>query len=118
MHGLVTRLGSIHSLEVVELADASTLVLHKAPGLVFEITVPVRVLEWFVSAKDSQGKELWSDWADYYSLKSETREELQSEMASDIERFTAILATSEVRKTSVLEWKRDDVWCPIGLAAV
>lgn len=118
MKELVSCLGVIYASEVVEQAGASKLVLSKAPRFVFEIVVPANVLEWFVAAKDSNGVELWSDWADYYPLKSETREELQSQMADDIERFAAVLVSSDVRKTSVMEWMRDDVWCQIALAAI
>ncbi len=60
------------------------------------MTVPHEVLEWIVDAQDDPEK-IWSDWADYYTSDGETREQLEADMAADIERMVTVLAASQTR---------------------
>lgn len=76
--------------------DAGILCVQKPNGLIFKVTVPYHVLEWFVDGYDGSGT-LWSDWAEYYSIDGENRETLTREMARDLECCVTILAKSEVR---------------------
>ena len=92
---MLVRLRDALGLELVEQVHAWILCIRKPAGLVFNVTVPHAVLEWFVDAHDDSGA-IWSEWADYYPINGETRE-LLTEMAFEIERFVTIMVNSEIR---------------------
>jgi hypothetical protein len=96
MKTMLVRLCDATGLELVEQARSSILRIRRPPDLVFDVTVPHDVLEWFVDARDNSGS-IWSEWADYYPTDGETRGQLLVDMASDIERFVTVLMNSEVR---------------------
>jgi hypothetical protein len=93
---LLARLRDAFGLELIEHLHAGTLCIHKSDGLLFKVTVPNEVLEWFVEAYDDSGA-MWSEWADYYPINGETREQLVTEMACEIERVVTHLVNSEIR---------------------
>lgn len=93
---MLGRLSDSLGLELVEQVHAWILCIRKPAGLVFNVTVPHSVLEWFVDAHDDSGA-IWSEWVDYYPINGETREQLLTEMAFEIERFVAIMVNSEMR---------------------
>jgi hypothetical protein len=96
MQTMLARLGDENGVEFVERAEVSILRISKPAGIVFDVTIPHAVLEWFVDVRDCSGS-VWSEWADYYPIKNETESELMTDMESDIERFVTVLLRSEVR---------------------
>jgi hypothetical protein len=104
--------------------------LTKPDGIHLEIVVPRDVLEWFVTARDLNGSELWSDWMDYqgYVPKSEERpEQLAAQMRNHVEVFVRTLAgaegfrVTEHRTLGVVtrrraEWHFGGEWQPVVLA--
>ena len=116
MKTLLARLRTALGIELVEQQQAGILCIHKPKGLQFKVTVAYDVLEWFVDANDDSGA-VWSEWADYYPINGEAREQLVTEMAFDLERFVTILARSEIRVSTdqtkferVIELKAGDSW--------
>jgi hypothetical protein len=96
MKAMLARLRDENGVELVEKAEVSILRISKTAGIVFDVTIPHAVLEWFVDVRDSSGS-VWSEWADYYSVKNGTKGQLLLDMESDIERFVTVLLKSEVR---------------------
>lgn len=96
MKVLLARLRDAHGGELIEQPRAGVLCIPKPNGLVIEVTVPYGVLEWFVDAKDDSGM-IWSEWANYYPIHGEKKEQLVTEMMCDVERFVTILAKPEIR---------------------
>jgi len=122
----IQRFRSMTGVAVSEGADAWVIQIPKSDRIVFTITVPRTVLEWFAAATDGT-MEMWSDWADYYATEGETNEKLKTEMASDVERFILTLLASPVRRTEEttgskaapsLEWERNGKWQRLQLSAV
>jgi len=88
--------------------------------LVIEVTIPRDVLEWFVTATDSDGHELWRDWTDYNATSGETREQLAAVMERDLRWFMEQAATQTVRVSrsggrNTLEWQVGGGWRQISL---
>ncbi|WP_426116476.1 hypothetical protein [Massilia sp. PWRC2] len=96
MKVLLACLRDAHGVELVEQPHAGLLCIRKPNRLLIEVTVPYEVLEWFVDAKDDCGT-FWSEWADYYRVHGEKKQQLVTEMTCDVERFVTILANSEIR---------------------
>jgi len=126
MHDLIQRLRAKTEIAVSEGTDAWVIQIPKGDGIVFTVTVPLNVLEWFAAATEGPS-ELWSDWADYYATAGETNEELKADMASDVEWFILTLLASPVRRTGKatgsktapsLEWERNGKWQRPQLSAV
>lgn len=125
MQDFITRLRQKLTVEVIDRDQSWEIRTQKADGLLFEIVVPHGVLEWFVTARTvKDGREVWSDWIDYYSLAAETQQELRSEMEKDVERFIDRLLASKVRvveaKTFLgqrhrVEWKTGENWKMLSL---
>ncbi|TAG76470.1 MAG: hypothetical protein EAZ24_08750 [Burkholderiales bacterium] len=118
MRDLIARLGATPNLIVYERAASWELHLSKTEHLTIVVTIPHDTLEWFAIARAS-GREVWTDWADYYATNGETTESLRAYMASDIEHFVHTLSRSEVRVTALskprkhkylVEWKQHDAW--------
>jgi hypothetical protein len=119
---LLERLSDVKGVELIEQGAASVLVVRKSDGLWFNLTVPHAVLEWFVDAYDDSGV-IWSDWADYYPVEGESREQLASEMVRDLERCVTILVAAETRvlqepkeSKRAVELKVGDIWHSASLA--
>ncbi len=88
MNDLIARLRKKPGLEITDKEQSWELRIRKPDDLVFEISVPREVLEWFVTASRASTKqEVWSDWMDYYDVHRHTQAELRSEMGRDVERF-------------------------------
>ena len=125
MHDVIARLRTQPSLEVIDREHSWEIRAHKPEGLVFEITVPHSVLEWFVTARrTSPDQEVWNDWMDYYAVAGETETELRSAMARHIERFIDRLLAAKVRvvesraflrRRQRLEWRTAGEWEKISL---
>jgi len=125
MKEVIARLSKNPHLEVVDQAKAWVIRAAKPGGMVFEITVPHDVLEWFVTIKQAPaGRKIWSDWMDYYAVKGETEAELQADMARDIERFVEQLLAATVRiiesrmffgRKKRLEWRTTGDWQRVSI---
>jgi hypothetical protein len=95
--------------------EAVALSFHRA-GLQVTVTVPISVLEWFVEASDRSSGASVEDWCDYEGYDSTPAEQLDREMADDVEKFVARLLRSELRidkrgsSKVALEWKVGDAW--------
>jgi hypothetical protein len=96
MKVLIARLRDAYGVELVGQLHAGVLCVRKPNGLLIEVTVPYEALEWFVDAKDDCGT-IWSEWADYYPVHTEKRQQLVIEMMCDVERLVTILTNSEIR---------------------
>ncbi|MFL6660245.1 MAG: hypothetical protein ACJ8GW_19320 [Massilia sp.] len=121
MKNLLERLRDALGIELCEQGAAGVLLVHKPDQLKFKITVPYEVLEWFVEAYDDSGT-IWSDWADYYAIDGEPREQLASDMQADIARCVTALARAELRVRleptafkSTIERCIDGVWEEVSL---
>ena len=96
-------------------AQAVTLSLHRAT-LQVTVTVPVSVLEWTVEASDRSSGASVEDWCDYEGYEQSTVEQLDINMAADVEKFIDLLLRSELRLDErdrsrvTLEWKVGDAW--------
>ena len=118
MRDLLARLQADHPLTVRDEAGWSEIVIEKDGGLTFTITLPRNVFEWYADARDTSGRQVWADWADYYPDNNEKPKELRAAMAADIEAFVAQLVASKVRiAEGSLEWKEAGKWQSIGLCA-
>jgi hypothetical protein len=126
MNDLITKLRQKSELRIAERSSCWEVRLTKSEGLVFEITVPKDVLEWFVTARQTPtGEDTWSDWMDYYSVNNETDAELASDMQRDIEQFVDRLNVSTFRilesrtlfgrRRQRLEWKSNGDWQRVSL---
>jgi hypothetical protein len=90
--------------------DATVLTLTKEPNLSIEVAVPESVLEWVVTVKDSKtGRVILSDWMDHYSVKDETKEQLESERLEEIMSFLKAIVDSSLRLTE-LKKRRWFLW--------
>jgi hypothetical protein len=130
MDDLILSLEQLPHLRVEARAEDWVVQLDKPRGLQLEIIVPRRVLEWFVTARDAQGNELWSDWIDYQGYLSATEErpdQLGRQMIQDVERFILAAVTAEDFRVTTectlkvltrrrAEWQQRGVWEPVTLA--
>jgi hypothetical protein len=120
MRDLIARLRTKPGLEVVDQEQSWKICARKPDGLTVEVTVPHDVLEWFVTVLQTPtGKEVWSDWMDYYSAHDETETELRSDMSRHIEHFIERSLASTFRivesrkffgRRQRLEWQTDGDW--------
>jgi len=96
MKTMLARLRDENGVELVGKAEGFILRISKPAGIVIDVTIPHAILEWFIDVRDSSGS-VWSEWADYYPINNETKDQLLLDMESDIERFVTVLLQSEVR---------------------
>jgi hypothetical protein len=85
-----------YELVLERVGEASVIKVPKQHDLIFEVTIPDDVLEWFVVAF-SGASVVWEDWCDYYPLEKDVEERLAAEMRTDVERFVAALVEGEFR---------------------
>lgn len=89
--------------------------LHRA-ALQVTVTVPVSVLEWSVEASDRTSGARVEDWCDYEGYDSTSVDQLDRDMADDVEKFVSRLLSSELRLGNLgrsgvsLEWRVDEAW--------
>jgi hypothetical protein len=92
-HTLIDQLRHRSGVSVEE--DASAWLVHIPKGAErCEITIPKDVFEWFASVKDVEGKEVWSDWMDYYDASPEV---LERQMKEDISSFIERVLRSDLK---------------------
>jgi len=102
-------------VRVSKKGEAVILSLHRA-ALQVTVTVPISVLEWSVEASDRASGASVEDWCNYEGGNAARLEQLDHEMARDVEKFVARLFGSELRMGDrgqsrvALEWKSNDVW--------
>jgi hypothetical protein len=107
-------LKSISTDPVTTLQDAWVVQVPK-PDFIVKVTIPFDVLEWFV-AVTQDGRQVWSDWMDYYSTANETKADMRKEMESDVRVFIDWLMTRRMRLDSaMLEWQTNGRWTPVQL---
>jgi hypothetical protein len=126
MRELVATVAGKLALPLSRQREASVVTIEKPNGLALVVTVPDSVLEWFVTANEF-GKEIWSDWVDYYACEGETTQVLKESMATEVSTYIGALATSEFRLSPVstsgrksrnLEWYRHGTWQPVSVSVV
>jgi hypothetical protein len=102
--------------------EAVILSVHRGT-LQVTVTVPVAVFEWAVEASDRSTGASIEDWCDYEGYDRTRGEQLDQEMAADVEKFIDLLLRSELRldvrdrSRVALEWKVGDKWeqaVPLG----
>src|SRR5262245_56093126 len=94
---LIEQLRERADLSVVEHEQSWLVLIPKEQGMVCEVTIPHRVLEWFACVKEAgKDKELWSDWMDYSGYDDTPRERLESQMANDIAAFINRVSASKL----------------------
>jgi hypothetical protein len=71
---------------VTKKGEAVELSLHRS-ALHVAVTVPIAVLEWFVEASDRSSGASVEDWRDYEGYDSTPAEQLDRDMADDVETF-------------------------------
>ena len=80
---------------IVESQEHSWLVRVPRGEFVCEVTIPVRVQEWFAAAKRAEdGSEVWSDWMDHYGADEP---ELDAERADSISAFIERVFTDGIQ---------------------
>jgi hypothetical protein len=100
---------------VTKKGETVELSLHRSSVHV-AVAVPVTVLEWFVAASGGSSGESVEDWCDYEGYDSTPAEQLDRDMADDVEKFVGRLLRSELRidrrgsSKVALEWQNGDVW--------
>jgi hypothetical protein len=112
-------------LELIEQQQAGVFCIYKPGGLVFKVTVPYDVLEWYVDAIDGSGA-IWSDWVDHYAANGESREFLADEMKTSIEQLLARVVQCEFRiaviehpeSTRRLYLRAGEDWKELSIAAL
>jgi hypothetical protein len=126
MREVVATVAGKLALPLSRQREASVVTIEKPNGLALVVTVPDSVLEWFVTANEC-GKEIWSDWVDYYACEGETRQVLEESMATEVSNYIGALAASEFRlspastsgrRSCNLEWHRHGTWQPISVSVV
>jgi hypothetical protein len=120
MKDTIDRLRQKLGLAITEGNECWEIRVIRPENIAFEIVIPRTGHEWFVTAKAVEtGKELWSDWMDYYGER-----EINLEMESDVEWFVERLLASTVRvvesKTFLgrrlkVEWRAGGDWERISL---
>jgi hypothetical protein len=90
-----------------------------------EVLVPKGVVEWFVTARDVEGVEVWSDWVDYTGYEpSPSMPVLVERMCKDLEAFLGdLVAATDLRVVPrrrpwsvgrmVAEWCIGGQWKPV-----
>lgn len=111
--GMIDRLKAMANVAVIDRDSAWHAEIKKGPDLVFKVTVPKTVLEWFACAK-KDGREVWSDWTEHYATAQRSPAELEEEMARDVADFVRRVLDSEFTSSvfpggsASLLWKRPD----------
>src|SRR5213594_3523885 len=99
---IVERLSRIQDVQIEERTDSwNVRILHKS-GCWFEIVLPKNCFEWFATLLDSAtGKELWSDWSDWFVSGEVTKENRDEYYFKDIEFFISrVIGSGEFRVTT------------------
>jgi hypothetical protein len=126
MQEIVSKLKSIPLISVSEAPNAAIIRIVKNDSFSFEITIPGSVLEWFVAIHEN-GKEIWTDWADYVPINNEPYSELKEWMQADIINFVQTAVKYQLRKVAskhlfgtkdAFEWFIDGNWEPITMSGV
>ena len=95
--------------------EAVMLSVHRGT-LQVTVTVPVAVFEWSVEASDRSSGASIEDWRDYGGNDRTPAQQLDLDMATDVEKFIDLLLRSELRldvrdrSRVALEWKVGDSW--------
>ena len=120
MQGFIEALRRDTRVSVSELEAAWTIRIPKSE-LAIEVTIPRDVLEWFVTATNPDGHEVWRDWRDYNATSGAPGEQLVADMERDVRWFVEQAAAQAVRVSrsdgrSILEWQIDGGWRQISLS--
>ena len=128
MKKLIAKLQQKSAVIITDKHESWDVAITRSPNLLFEVVIPHAVLEWFVTAKNTaSGKEIWSDWVDYYHTSRDKSDDLQSQMRDDIERFIEHLLTSELRivesrkffaERQKIEWNPNGRWEKLSLGII
>lgn len=100
---------------VAKKGEAVELSLHRS-SLHVAVTVSLTVHEWFVEALDRTSGAKAEDWCDYDGYDTSTAEQLERDMARDVESFVGKLLERELRLAAgqgtgvALEWKVGELW--------
>jgi len=117
---LIDRLRRFPGVQVADGEAQWTVRLAKGDGREFEIVVPHQALEWFVSVRNAEGVELWSDWQDYVGYTpARPLAQLASEMRADVEWFANAALAAEGFRVVSRRWLwilggREAEWCFAG----
>jgi hypothetical protein len=109
------KLNAHDGVSVCPKGEAIVLSLSR-PELLVVVTVPLEVLEWFVEASDPTNGSRVQDWCDYEGYDSTATEQLDRDMADDVEHFVDRLLRRELRLGKrggdriSLEWKVGEAW--------
>jgi hypothetical protein len=125
MQDVITQLRTNSLLKIKDGKQSWTIYICKPNDLICEIEVPHNVLGWFFTVKQSAtGKQIYSDWCDYYS---ETQNEMHASMSADIKRFIEQLLASNIRlvpkkklfrvlgRSNRLEWEQNGKWQEVSM---
>jgi hypothetical protein len=131
MQALIERLRHMPGVQVTDRAADWIIAVTNMPGVRFEVLILRTVLQWFVTARNSEtGAALWSDWVDYTGyarMRSDRpRGEPAEAMRTHIEWFLTTLArATDFRVTSEgglgrtpqgkAEWRLAGEWRPMAL---
>jgi hypothetical protein len=132
MHELIESLGRVPGARIEAAPSHWTIRVSKPRNVELEILVPRDVLEWFITARDASGAEVWSDWVDYTGYvpkREENLDQLASDMRRDVEEFVKrLVAADDFRVTTKAdrisfgrfrsnldeaEWRIDGQWQPV-----
>src|SRR5262245_13438294 len=109
------RLARPEGAQVSREGEAIRLSIDRSP-LQITVTVPVSALEWFVEAIDRSSGASVNDWCDYEGYDDSLNEQLDRDMAADVEKFVGQLLSRELRLQSratggiAVEWRVGDAW--------
>lgn len=107
---------AVPSTAKVALVGESVVLSLRQTGLIVTVTVPLAVLEWFVDVSDCTSGARVQDWCDYEGYDSTPREELDRDMAEDLDEFVGQLLRRDLRIGSrersriSLEWRDGGTW--------
>jgi hypothetical protein len=100
---------------VARKGEAVELSLYRS-SLHVAVTVSLTVHEWFVEALDRTSGAKVEDWCDYDGYDPTTAEQLDRDMAHDVDTFVERLLERELRLAArhgthvALEWKVGELW--------
>ena len=100
---------------VARKGEAVELSLHRS-GLHIAVSVPLTVREWSVEVLDRSSGARVEDWCDYDGYDTSAAEQLDRDMARDVDNFVERLLERELRLTArsgtrvALEWKVGELW--------
>ena len=105
--------------------DSTLIVVRAAAGRVVEIRLPASIWEWFLTVREPDGTEAFSDWDEVFSDLGETPDELTALSRAAAGRLMRAVAGAELRvvprpgvrvfgmewmKGRALEIRRDGTW--------